>query len=619
MAELDSLLLEAAGRTSTPTRKNRTHAYSRWRGEGSGGGSNEDGSDNSKFNKWKHYGSRISLKKSVGGPPEKGEMRNWGNGKDRRFNGDESNSALSIGSDLYKDEADKEEMSKLSELNRELIFATRSTKIDDYRLKKRGRDSSTKVENSEKEFPPPFPSHGHSSVRTEKPAAKIDALNQLRAKRMRQQEPNSYHMLKDSVRVTVPKFDSSDSGSDDGKEDKLSEDNDIDDNLDDLLASKSRPIRYEDVKEITIRRSKLAKWHMEPFFEKIVAGCFVRVGIGMTRNGPKYRLCVVKNVDATNHNRQYEFEGRTTCKWLNCIWGSEASAARWQMIMVSDSPPTEEEFKEWLREMERNGRHIPCLQEVDEKKEEIQKTGTFVYSPKTVKKMIEVKKSSSSRPINVAVQKILLKASIETAESDGKESEADRLRAKLKELEDLSRQIKPADARSFRLLEMNRKNRAENYKKASELKPVDTNLQLGEEGYDPSARKWTKPLLHRVIYSNEETTNVGHDTNKPEEAGKEALVAAMEEAKDEGKLTDTRPPVDYGEELMALHNFDLPISLAALNKFGGAEGVHDGLMARKRKIEATIGHTVSDKYGKSNAFTLSISDYKRRRGFLLGT
>ncbi|PKU61982.1 hypothetical protein MA16_Dca026872 [Dendrobium catenatum] len=433
---------------------------------------------------------------------------------------------------------------------------------------------------------------------------------------MRQQEPNSYR--KYSLAITVPKFDLSDS-SDDGKEGKSSEDNNIDDNLDDLMASKSRPIRYEDVKEITIRRSKLAKWHMEPFFEKIVAGCFVRVGIGRTRNGPKYRLCVVNNVYATNQNRQYEFEGRITCKWLNCKWGSETSTARWQMIMISNSPPTEEEFKEWLREMERNGRHIPCLQEVDAKKEEIQKTGTFVYSLRTVKMMIEINKSSSSRPINVAIEKIRLKASTKTAESAGKESEADRLRAKLKELDDLSIQIKPVDASSFRLLEMNRKNRAENYKKASEMKPVDTNLKFGEEGYDPSARKWTKPLLQCVIYNNEETKNVDHDTNKHEETCKESLVAAMEEAKDEGKLIDTRPPVDHGEELMALHNFELPISLAALNKYRGAEGVQRGFIERKRKIEATIGHAVPDEYGKSKGFTLSISDYKRRKGFILGT
>ncbi|PKU86796.1 hypothetical protein MA16_Dca025396 [Dendrobium catenatum] len=166
---------------------------------------------------------------------------------------------------------------------------------------------------------------------------------------------------------------------------------------------------------------------------------------------------------------------------------------------------------------------------------------------------------------------------------------------------------------------MNRKNRAENYKKASEMKPVYTNLKFGEEGYDPSARKWTKPLLQCVIYSNEETTNVDHDTNKPEEAGEAALVTAMEEAKDEGKLIDTRPPVDHGEELMALHNFDLPISLAALNKFQGAEGVQRCFMERKRKIEATIGHAVPDEYGKSKGFTLSISDYKRRRGFISGT
>ncbi|KAK6154710.1 hypothetical protein DH2020_008958 [Rehmannia glutinosa] len=57
---------------------------------------------------------------------------------------------------------------------------------------------------------------------------------------------------------------------------------------------------FEDVKKITIRRSILGKWFMEPFFDEMIAGCFVRVRIGYKKFGvPVYRLCTVRNVDAT--------------------------------------------------------------------------------------------------------------------------------------------------------------------------------------------------------------------------------------------------------------------------------------------------------------------------------
>ena len=63
---------------------------------------------------------------------------------------------------------------------------------------------------------------------------------------------------------------------------------------------------FEDIKEITIRRSNLAKWFMEPFFEELIVGCFVRVGIGRSNGEPIYRLCMVQGVDATCPDQQYK-------------------------------------------------------------------------------------------------------------------------------------------------------------------------------------------------------------------------------------------------------------------------------------------------------------------------
>ncbi|KAL2481811.1 Protein RTF1-like protein [Abeliophyllum distichum] len=78
---------------------------------------------------------------------------------------------------------------------------------------------------------------------------------------------------------------------------------------DDEKTSKSKMPMFEDIKEITIRRSKLAKWFVEPFFDELIVGCFVMVGIGKSRSGPIYRLCMVRNVDATEPNWQYKLGG----------------------------------------------------------------------------------------------------------------------------------------------------------------------------------------------------------------------------------------------------------------------------------------------------------------------
>lgn len=108
------------------------------------------------------------------------------------------------------------------------------------------------------------------------------------------------------------------------------------------MGDKSEPLATkEEISGITIRRTKLAKWFMEPFFEEIIVGCFVRIGIGVSNAGQSiYRLCQVKNVDAKEPDKQYKFENRMTYKYLNCFWGNESSAARWQMVRASDQAPS---------------------------------------------------------------------------------------------------------------------------------------------------------------------------------------------------------------------------------------------------------------------------------------
>ena len=74
--------------------------------------------------------------------------------------------------------------------------------------------------------------------------------------------------------------------------------------------------------------------------------------------------------------------------------------------------------------------------------------------------------------------------------------------------------------------------------------------------------------------------------------------------------------VSFTIESNVLHNFELPISLATLQNFGGAKGVQAGYMAKKQRIEATAGFKVLENDRQKHALTLTVSDYKRRRGLI---
>ncbi|RDX91277.1 Protein RTF1-like protein, partial [Mucuna pruriens] len=559
----------------------------------------------------------------------------------------EGDSSDDIGDDLYKNEDDRRKLSEMTELQREMILSDRATKKDDKDLlgKIASKHEKGKTTVPGKQNPPLPSSRMRSSARSaDRSTAKDGALNELRAKRLKQQDSEANRRLSEASRSSGPRhtspkhkpFPSTSPGiSSESESRSLSDDDEssgddrIIDSDDDRIMLGSEGLSFEDIKEITIHRSKLAKWLMEPFFEELIVGCFVRVGIGSSKSGPIYRLCMVKNVDATDRDRQYKLENKTTHKYLNLVWGNETSAARWQMAMVSDSPPLEEEFKQWVKEVERRGGRMPTKQEVVGKKQAIQKINLFVYSAATVKQMLQEKKSASSRPRNIAAEKDRLRTQLEIAFSKHNEAEVKRIMTRLQELEE-SQQAKEKDARALKLSEMNRKNRFENFKNASELKPVNTDLKAGEAGYDPFSRRWTRSRNYYVAKPAEEAAaennsagdavadTGSYQTGAAETvaAGMAATAAALKAAAGAGKLVDTSAPVDQGTESNVLHNFELPISLTILQKFGGAQGAQAGFMAEKQRVEATIGFQVLKNNGGGHARALTISDYKRRRGLL---
>lgn len=641
MADLENLLLEAAGRTggsgrsrhsAPPSRRRHESAYS----DDGSDSKDEDSDDNRGYGGRKHNGPQVPLKKRGKDRDDNQGSQDDEEGEEGSGRGGVSGDDSDVGSDLYKDEDDRQQLAQLTELERELILSDRATKLDDKKLHERVKSrwkNDNKPQPKRESTPPLASSRGvRTSARSaDRAAHKADALNELRAKRMRQQGIDAarsgsgsrrYSPLK---RKTFPSAGLSSSSQSDSESDSQSEDGRskrarrMDDSDDEMSKPKSNIPTYEDIRGITIRRSKLAKWLMEPFFEDLIVGCFVRVGIGMKSGQNIYRLCIVRNVDASDPDRQYKLENKMTYKYLNCVWGSESSAARWQMARISDAPPLEEEYNQWKKEVERTSGRMPTKQEVAEKKEEIEKTNSFVYSAETVKHMLQEKKSAATRPLNIAAEKEKLKREMEAAQYRNDEAQVEKIKARLEELAAVRLAQDNKNSKAHRLSEMNKKNRVENFKNAYDLKPVNTNLKSGEAGYDPFSRRWTKSTNYYAAgiksKANGEVAEIT-EIKGGEKSGVVATVAALEAAADAGKLVDTIAPVDQGIETNLLHNFDLPISLNTLHKFGGPQGVLAGFMTRKQRIEATIGLQVPENDGRRHALTLSVSDYKRRRGLL---
>eukprot|EP00252_Welwitschia_mirabilis_P027066 TRINITY_DN914_c0_g1_i1.p1 TRINITY_DN914_c0_g1~~TRINITY_DN914_c0_g1_i1.p1 ORF type:complete len:625 (-),score=159.24 TRINITY_DN914_c0_g1_i1:245-2119(-) len=624
MPDLEDLLLEAAGRTAHDANLKRScrgrRRLSDSDSENGSASSYDDGdaSEDCETSRRKHPGSKMPLKKrfeSEEHDEDDDEDDDHNDGRHRQDN--DSDSDFSVGSDLYKDDEDRERLAKMSELEREYILAERAEKRDSKEIRKKGIYVKDRNRFKKEDTEPPS-SKLRSSVKSHS-SVKEDALNEI--KKRRKALDSNRREVEGIFRERESSSDLKNSHESKGEDEEDYEDScgKSDQSGDEGNKEKVECASFEHIKAITIRRSKLEKWFMEPFFEKTIEGCFVRIGIGCSRNGRNvYRLCRVKNVDATDPNKQYKFNGKITYKFLNCFWGTESNAARWQMDRVSDSEPTLEEFKDLEDEIKKTKSPKMSKQEFDKKQAALEAINEFVYSAETVRQMLLEKKMAAQRPSNIAAEKDRLKKELELAESRYDYSEAERIRGKLKELEILSLQNKNKNEKALMLAEMNRRNRAENFRNASQTRPANTNLKAGEAGYDPFSRRWTRSQNYyssQKSIATQENQRVlkGHKAGK---IGESEFVKAMQIAQDEGKLVNRKSPLSQGVKMYALHDFDIFVSLNELQSYGGPQGVPRAYMERRQLLEATYGVQMPSNDGWRHRYTLTVNDYKRRRGLL---
>lgn len=90
--------------------------------------------------------------------------------------------------------------------------------------------------------------------------------------------------------------------------------------------------RYEDVLSVCLSRFRLEKWHLEPYFEQVVPGCFIRVP--MTDDGEErlYKIFQIESVLEDLDKPFYKFGGRNNSAYkyvrveLNIIYSPRGLA-----------------------------------------------------------------------------------------------------------------------------------------------------------------------------------------------------------------------------------------------------------------------------------------------------
>jgi RNA polymerase-associated protein RTF1 len=96
----------------------------------------------------------------------------------------------------------------------------------------------------------------------------------------------------------------------------------------------------DEIQQIRLSRHKLEKWCHEPFFDELVEGCFVRIGIGTNNESSQtvYRCAEIVQVE---ERQPYTFGETKTRKALKLRHGEQERNFRMEYVSNSKIEPSE--------------------------------------------------------------------------------------------------------------------------------------------------------------------------------------------------------------------------------------------------------------------------------------
>lgn len=353
----------------------------------------------------------------------------------------------------YKDEADREHLESLPEMDRESIIFERSQQMRKYQERKLFRERNRGLQrqqemNRQEDSNKKVRSSGRTTHQTGHSDLKASKLSQL--KRQRERKNEGRHASDDE--------DFEDEDEDEGsyKEEYDEDDEYKDDDEDEGYNPYTRKARYADgedeeevewAKEDTNRdaevadfnklrigRTFVAKFCFYPGFNDIIKGCYGRVNVGVDKRTGQTNYRMVK-IERVFLQKPYNMGKFFTNQYFGVTQGSDRKVFR--MNFFSDGLITQSEYDRYLRALETSHTAKPTLYALNGKSKELV---SFVSEPLTDKvtdtivknRMLFNKKLSGT---NAVLEKTILKEKLQYARENGNERDVAKYSAQLNNFE----------------------------------------------------------------------------------------------------------------------------------------------------------------------------------------
>ncbi|KAL6425421.1 hypothetical protein ACFW04_009541 [Cataglyphis niger] len=339
-----------------------------------------------------------------------------------------------------------------------------------------------------------------------------------------------------------------------------SRDSDSDNDKKSITSNKAKPKKpvyistKEDLNKIRLSRHKMERFVHLPFFDRVVQGCFVRIGIGNNNGKPVYRVAEISGVCETG--KIYQLGGTRTNKGLKLRHGAQERVFR--LEFVSNQEFTDSEFFKWKETCALQGISVPTFDEVDQKLKDINEALLYEYKEEDIEKIVREKERFKQTPYNYAMKKAQLMRERDAANCRGDDETASRLNQELSELEERASELdKMRTATISSISYINDRNRKKNVEEAEKAIMEELKANKGKKVDDPFTRRSTKP---RMVFKPEDESDVVSTIPINDKSSPRPAVDSVSTANDKENGQESKKKQST-EDLFNAHDFDITIDL----------------------------------------------------------
>lgn len=414
----------------------------------------------------------------------------------------------------YKDEADRQLLLDMDEIEREQTLFERSQEMDRYNEKKylQQRMKQQSLQNSEKKTR----SSSRKATVTGAKTSKLDKLSELRKQREQKSRRSA--------------------AGDDYEEEEEDEDEEEEDDHDDLDEgygddnevvwgsgkSRFKPRSLErasafDINKIRVGRSFLSKYLYYRKFDEIVVKTFGKINVGVDRRTRRPMYRVVQIEEAINRpQKQYKLGDAKTDLYL-LVSQNRTQTKEFPISVFSDGDISAEEFDRYVQELSKTNEDLPYRDDVNDKAQQLNELMNSGLSNQDIDEMVSRKKQmlGGIRAYDAVYQKSRVADELKVAKQEGDSARVKELTKRLHKLEGIlfkenERAANGSVNDMSKVNERNRKLNQTNIRKA-ELKSSQLKKTTDFNDGDPFSRLKTNTRIYYQDLVNEENKKALQD------------------------------------------------------------------------------------------------------------